>query len=81
MVVVVLQFPSDHKNFQETQSQLNRTAEELNMAATDLVGASRSTPNELSDASGNYGARFNELLGAGMSMAGQAKVMNITEIF
>uniref|UniRef100_H2ZQQ0 FERM domain-containing protein n=1 Tax=Ciona savignyi TaxID=51511 RepID=H2ZQQ0_CIOSA len=67
------QFPVNNANFQTAQAQLNRTAEELNIAANDLVGASRGTPSELAASSTNYNDRFTELLDAGMNVAGQSR--------
>ena len=60
------------------QSQLNKTAEDLNIAANDLVGASRGTPSELAASSHNYNERFNDLLDAGLNMAGQSRVSTST---
>ncbi|XP_018673450.2 talin-2 isoform X2 [Ciona intestinalis] len=67
------QFPVTNSNFQTAQAQLNKTAEELNIAANDLVGASRGTPSELAASSCNYNDRFTELLDAGMNVAGQSR--------
>ncbi|XP_039255846.2 talin-2-like isoform X1 [Styela clava] len=61
------------RNFQGAQSGLNHAAEELNIAASDLVGASRNSPEELSHASQNYTSKFAMLLNAGMNMAGHSK--------
>ncbi|XP_039255853.1 talin-2-like isoform X8 [Styela clava] len=67
------QIQTSSRNFQGAQSGLNHAAEELNIAASDLVGASRNSPEELSHASQNYTSKFAMLLNAGMNMAGHSK--------
>jgi len=67
------QFPPSNSNFQNTQSQLNKNAEELNVAANDLVGASRGTPGELAASSSNYKDRFKDLLDSGIHMVGHSR--------
>lgn len=74
---ISIQFPTSSRNFQGAQTSMNHAAEDLNIAASDIVGASRSSPEELSQASANYSRRFTQLLDAGMNMAGQAKVKMI----
>jgi len=71
------QFPATSANFQSAQTQLNRTAEELSIAANDLVGASRATPSELAASSSNYNERFTDLLDAGLNVAGQSRVSEL----
>uniref|UniRef100_A0A670JPR9 Talin 1 n=1 Tax=Podarcis muralis TaxID=64176 RepID=A0A670JPR9_PODMU len=65
-------FPPSGKNFQEAQSHLNQAAAGLNQSATELVQASRGTPQDLAKASGKFGQDFNEFLQAGVEMAGQS---------
>ncbi|XP_069780289.1 talin-1 [Narcine bancroftii] len=66
-------FPSSSKNFQEAQSHLNEAAVGLNQSANELVQASRGNTQDLAKASGKFGKDFNELLQAGVEMAGQSK--------
>ena len=73
-----MQFPTTTSNFQTAQALLNKTAEDLNIAANDLVGACRGTPTELAASSNNYNDRFNELLDAGLNVAGQSRVRTIS---
>ena len=70
----LFQFPTTATNFQAAQTQLNKAAEDLNIASNDLVGACRGTPTELAASSNNYNDRFTELLDAGLNMAGQSRV-------
>ncbi|XP_072920368.1 talin-1 isoform X2 [Hemitrygon akajei] len=66
-------FPQSSKNFQEVQGQLNEAAVGLNQSANELVQASRGNTQDLAKASGKFGKDFNELLQAGVEMAGQSK--------
>ncbi|XP_072108484.1 talin-1 [Mobula birostris] len=66
-------FPPSSKNFQEVQGQLNEAAVGLNQSANELVQASRGNTQDLAKASGKFGKDFNELLQAGVEMAGQSK--------
>uniref|UniRef100_A0ABM5FUZ6 Talin-1 isoform X2 n=1 Tax=Pogona vitticeps TaxID=103695 RepID=A0ABM5FUZ6_9SAUR len=65
-------FPSSGKNFQEVQGHLNQAAAGLNQSASEMVQASRGTPQDLARASGKFGQDFNEFLQAGVEMAGQS---------
>ncbi|XP_059845522.1 talin-1 isoform X2 [Hypanus sabinus] len=66
-------FPQSSKSFQEVQGQLNEAAVGLNQSANELVQASRGNTQDLAKASGKFGKDFNELLQAGVEMAGQSK--------
>ncbi|XP_051888575.1 talin-1 [Pristis pectinata] len=66
-------FPPSSKNFQEVQSHLNEAAVGLNQSANELVQASRGNTEDLAKASGKFGKDFNDLLQAGVEMAGQSK--------
>jgi len=71
---LTLQLPSPTSSFQTVQSQLNRAAENLNIAANDVVGSCRGNPGELASSSNKYTARLDELVDAGINMAAQWKV-------
>ena len=70
-----LQLPeTDARNYQEHQNALNQAAQGLNVAAGELVTASRGTPDELSGAANNFSTEFQQLMSSGMGMAGAAPV-------
>uniref|UniRef100_A0A674EIB2 Talin 2a n=1 Tax=Salmo trutta TaxID=8032 RepID=A0A674EIB2_SALTR len=66
--------PPSTRSFQEAQSELNQTAEDLNQSAGDVVHASRGSSTQLADASGKFSEDFDEFLDAGIEMAGHTQV-------
>ncbi|KAI8493573.1 Talin-1 [Branchiostoma belcheri] len=58
-------------SFQEVQTMLSTAAQELNMASSELVVASKGTHEQLAQASGKFSKDFSMLLEAGMQMAAQ----------
>ncbi|XP_066270430.1 talin-1-like isoform X12 [Branchiostoma lanceolatum] len=58
-------------SFQEVQTMLSTAAQELNMASSELVVASKGTHEQLAQASGKFSKDFSLLLEAGMQMAAQ----------
>ena len=77
-LLLLFQLPSPTSSFQVVQSQLNRSAENLNIAANDVVGSCRGDPSELALSSNKYTGRFDELLDAGINMAAQWKACLIS---
>uniref|UniRef100_A0A674EHP0 Talin 2a n=1 Tax=Salmo trutta TaxID=8032 RepID=A0A674EHP0_SALTR len=65
--------PPSTRSFQEAQSELNQTAEDLNQSAGDVVHASRGSSTQLADASGKFSEDFDEFLDAGIEMAGHTQ--------
>ncbi len=62
----------DARNYQDHQNALNKAAQGLNVAASELVTASRGTPQELAGAANTFSHDFNDLMQSGMGMAGAA---------
>ncbi|XP_071788038.1 talin-1-like isoform X4 [Asterias amurensis] len=62
----------DARNYQDHQNSLNKAAQGLNVAASELVTASRGTPQELAGAANTFSHDFNDLMQSGMGMAGAA---------
>ena len=53
---------------------MNESGALLNLAASDLVQASRGSPNELAVSSQKYSKSFEDLMHPGMQLAGQTTV-------
>lgn len=62
------------KSYQDHQNALNRAAQGLNEASSELVSASRGTPEQLSAAAIKFSKDFQELMDAGVGMARTAPV-------
>ncbi|XP_038046321.1 talin-1-like isoform X5 [Patiria miniata] len=62
----------DARNYQEHQNALNKAAQGLNVAASELVTSSRGTPQELASAANTFSKDFDDLMKSGMGMAGAA---------
>uniref|UniRef100_A0A803TZ85 I/LWEQ domain-containing protein n=1 Tax=Anolis carolinensis TaxID=28377 RepID=A0A803TZ85_ANOCA len=71
--LLVESLPPSSKSFQEAQSELNQAAADLNQSAGEVVHATRGQSGELAAASGKFSEDFDEFLGAGIEMAGQAQ--------
>uniref|UniRef100_A0ABM0MR88 Talin-1-like n=1 Tax=Saccoglossus kowalevskii TaxID=10224 RepID=A0ABM0MR88_SACKO len=57
-------------NYQEAQSHVNTAAAGLNVAASQLIAASRGTHGQLADSAGKFTVDFQTLLDAGLNVAG-----------
>ena len=65
------QFPSTDKNFQDVQIQMNNAAVSLNQAASNIVTASRGTPQQLANSSNEYSSSYHQFINSGLTMAGR----------
>uniref|UniRef100_A0A8W8NJ43 Talin-1 n=1 Tax=Magallana gigas TaxID=29159 RepID=A0A8W8NJ43_MAGGI len=65
-------YPSTDRTFQEIQIEIN-AAVNLNQAASDIVTASRGTPKQLAESSGEYSSSYSEFIKSGLTMAGLSK--------
>lgn len=68
------EFPLTDKSYGQLQQELNTAAAGLNEASTQVVSAVRS-PAHLEKASNKLGSAVGDILGVGMEMAGQTKVI------
>ncbi|XP_042904301.1 talin-2 isoform X1 [Parasteatoda tepidariorum] len=66
-------FPHPNKSYGELQSNLTNAAANLNVAATDVVAASKGSPAHLATSSKKFGSAFNELLDSGVEIIGGTK--------
>lgn len=71
----VEQFPRTGKTYPDVQVDMNNTAVTLNQAASDIVSASRGTPQELATSSSRYSNAYEEFVHTGLTMAGLSKDM------
>ena len=69
----VEQFPRTGKTYPDVQVDMNNTAVTLNQAASDIVSASRGTPQELATSSSRYSNAYEEFVHTGLTMAGLSK--------
>ena len=68
-------FPdSGGASYQTLQNNLSASAAALNVAGSEVVGAARGTPEQQAEATSKFARRFNELLTAGLTLAGASKV-------
>ncbi|XP_077996572.1 talin-1-like isoform X2 [Glandiceps talaboti] len=63
-------FPEAKQSYQEVQGELNTAAAGLNVAATELVSASRGSPGQIAETATKFTSDFQILLDAGIHMAG-----------
>lgn len=80
VLLLLWQFPSSGKSFQELQAQLNEVAAGLNQSANEVVQASRGTTQDLAKATSKFGQDFSNFLDAGVDMAGTSQVSVVTSI-
>ncbi|KAK3096284.1 hypothetical protein FSP39_025308 [Pinctada imbricata] len=67
------QFPSTDRNFQDVQIEMNNAAVNLNQAASNIVTASRGTPQQLAESSNEYSSSYHMFVNTGLTMAGISK--------
>ena len=75
--VLYSKFPPSDDNYQKLQDRVNESGAALNLAASELVTASRGTPNELAASSQKYSQSFETRMDPGMRLAGQTKVRQL----
>lgn len=69
------QFPSANGvSYQTLQSNLSACAAALNVAGSEVMTAAKSTPEHQAEAAAKFSTTFNEMLTAGMTLAGASKV-------
>ena len=73
------QFPSAQgASYQSLQSTLSSCAATLNVAGSEVMTAAKSTPEHQAEASAKFAKTFNEMLTAGLTLAGASKVRLLT---
>lgn len=72
-----IQFPQSNKPYNELQSNLSNAAANLNIAATDVVAASKGSPAHLATSSKKFGVAFDNLLHSGVEIIGGTRVFDI----
>lgn len=77
----MLQFPQSNKPYNELQSNLSNAAANLNIAATDVVAASKGSPAHLATSSKKFGKAFNDLLDSGVEIIGGTRVGGLFMLF
>jgi talin len=75
------QFPPSDESYQTLQDRVNESGALLNLAASDLVQASRGSPNELAVSSQKYSKSFEDLMNPGMQLAGQTTVRLMIQFY
>ena len=70
-----LQFPSANGvSYQTLQSNLSACAASLNVSGSEVMSAAKSTPEHQAEAAAKFSKTFNEMLAAGLTLAGASKV-------
>ena len=70
-----LQFPpAGGASYQTLQNNLSAAAATLNVTGSEVVAAARGTPEQQAEATSKFAKHFEELLTAGLTLAGASKV-------
>ena len=74
-ILPFLQYPSSQgASYQTLQSNLSACAAALNVAGSEVMTAAKSTPEHQAEASAKFSKTFEEMLAAGLTLAGASKV-------
>ena len=74
LFLCVFQFPSaGGASYQVLQSNLSTAAAALNVSGSEVVAAARSTPEVQAETTQKFASQFEELLTAGLTLAGASK--------
>jgi talin len=65
--------PTGGQSYQTLQSNLSAAAAALNVASAEVVSSARGTPDQQAVTTGNFSTQFQELLKAGLMLAGASK--------
>ncbi|XP_048581539.1 talin-like isoform X2 [Nematostella vectensis] len=66
------EFPPTTEPYQRNQEKLSQSGAALNAAASDVVSASRGSPNQLATSTKNFSLSYQGLVNSGLMLAGQA---------
>ena len=66
--------PAGGASYQTLQNNLSAAAATLNVTGSEVVAAARGTPEQQAEATSKFAKHFEELLTAGLTLAGASKV-------